>query len=335
MYEKDLLSVVILCRNMESYLKTCVDSVLAQGYAPLEVILVCDRTDDPVRAVMDDFCRRNPNVVSQLIFQDGKRGLAGGARNRGMALARGEYITFVDGDDWIADGMYRTMMPAFRDPDVEMANCDYNECFMETGKVVYCPVSEDLPSGTYRPCDTGVMFRRSSYAWNGIYRRALFDRTNVRFYEQTPYDDLAVHVLFAAGKKIAYFNTPFCQHRKHPAELTSTASSEAHCSIIPTAVKMAEQLRTLGLAQGMQDQLNELLIFFFFDYPHYLMRRGSVDVTIENVQACADAFVRCGGRLPADPARRRLARLQLESPAAALEELKHIIATQTEVVFGE
>ncbi len=116
----ELISVIIPVYNVEPYLEKCVESVLAQTYEDLEVILVDDGSPDGCPALCDAFARRDSRV--RVIHKE--NGGQGSARNRGLDIARGAYIGFVDSDDYIAPDMYEKLYTALTDTGADISICD-------------------------------------------------------------------------------------------------------------------------------------------------------------------------------------------------------------------
>ena len=98
----ELISVVVPAYNMEQYIGECVDSILAQTYRRLEVILVDDGSTDATGRICDQYAERDARVV--VIHQE-NQGLPR-SRKVGVAAARGAYVGFVDSDDWVDSNMY-------------------------------------------------------------------------------------------------------------------------------------------------------------------------------------------------------------------------------------
>lgn len=290
-----MLSIVITCRNAEKYARQCIDSVLVQECGEKEVILVSDDSRDPVCRIMAEYKHAHPDVV-RLVIADSSR-MAGGARNMGLRTATGDFVSFVDGDDWLSPGMYAALLQEFADPQVDMACCNYNEFFMEDGHVAprtlwpadgRCTVESDKAPG---------LFLKESYCWNLIYRRMLLERIGFSFFEDTIYDDLACHVAFAACRKIAYLPDRYYWHRKYPLSTIESASTEKHCTIISATRRLVLRMRELGLYERYGAEMNELLKTYLFRYMHFLMLRGSVDVSPVILGECAKAFDELGGEL--------------------------------------
>ena len=111
------ISVIVPVYNAEKYLTECVDSILAQTLRDIEVILVDDGSTDSSPALCDAYAEKDHRV--KVIHKS--NGRAASARNAGMKIAQGEYIAFVDSDDWIDPEMYEKMLAAGAD----VCLCDY------------------------------------------------------------------------------------------------------------------------------------------------------------------------------------------------------------------
>ena len=101
-----LISVIIPVYNVQDYLARCLDSILAQTYQNLEIILVNDGSKDNSGAICDEYAARDDRV--QVIHKE--NGGLSTARNAGLDLAAGEYLSFIDSDDWIASDAYEHLM---------------------------------------------------------------------------------------------------------------------------------------------------------------------------------------------------------------------------------
>lgn len=120
------ISVIVPVYKVEAYLPICVQSILRQTFADFELILVDDGSPDCCGEMCDDFAAKDHRV--RVIHQE-NRGLSG-ARNAGMEIAQGEYITFVDSDDIVADFFLEELYRAIKETDADMSvclSCDLNE----------------------------------------------------------------------------------------------------------------------------------------------------------------------------------------------------------------
>lgn len=118
-----LVSVIVAVYNIEEYLPRCVDSILAQTYEKLEIILVDDGSTDKSGAICDAYAGKDERI--RVIHK--RNGGLSDARNAGMDTASGEYIGFVDGDDWVDREMYRAMYEACEKENAQIAACRYKQ----------------------------------------------------------------------------------------------------------------------------------------------------------------------------------------------------------------
>ena len=141
------VSVIVPVYNAEKYLRACVDSILAQTVTELECILVDDGSTDASPTICDEYAARDSRV--KVIHKP--NGRASSARNAGIRAARGEYIAFVDSDDWIAPDMYEKML----EPGADVCLCDY----VRFSEEVERPFTQPNVSGGFYNKDQMRMYR--------------------------------------------------------------------------------------------------------------------------------------------------------------------------------
>ena len=126
MYE-DLISVIVPVYNVENYLRECLDSIVAQTYRNIEVILVDDGSKDSSGKICDEYADKDNRI--KVIHKE--NGGVSAARNTGLDIAKGEWISYVDSDDYIESTMIETLICLAKKNDVELAMCsfkDISEC---------------------------------------------------------------------------------------------------------------------------------------------------------------------------------------------------------------
>ncbi|KAF1680126.1 glycosyltransferase [Veillonella sp. R32] len=120
--EEKLLSVIIPIYKVEKYLRRCLNSVISQTYKNLEIILVDDGSPDNCGQICDEYAKKDKRIV---VLHQSNQGLSG-ARNNGLAISKGEYIAFVDSDDWLDTNMYKNLINLIEEYDLDMARCSVN-----------------------------------------------------------------------------------------------------------------------------------------------------------------------------------------------------------------
>ena len=118
--QNPLISVIVPVYKVEKYLHRCVDSILVQTYTNLEIILVDDGSPDRCGAICDEYAAKDSRI--RVIHQE--NGGLSAARNAGLDVCSGEYIAFVDSDDWLDPEMYAVMMAQVREYGCDVVMCD-------------------------------------------------------------------------------------------------------------------------------------------------------------------------------------------------------------------
>lgn len=121
-YSGPLVSVIVPCYNVERLLDRCIQSLLAQTYRNLEIILVDDCSTDHTREICEEWHSRNPRI--KIVLKERNEGL-GMARNSGLKVAEGDYIGFVDSDDFVLPGFIETLIGSAIDTDSDIVICSY------------------------------------------------------------------------------------------------------------------------------------------------------------------------------------------------------------------
>lgn len=173
------ISVIIPVYNVENYLRLCLDSVLAQTYQNLEIIVINDGSTDGSDAICREFAARDSRI---LYFSKDNSGLSD-TRNIGIGQASGAYVTFIDSDDWVEKTYIEELYTKLLAHDADIAICNYHR-FNETENLFYKHVNpEDYYEQLYSPAQIIEGLYENRYnkkfalisAWGKLYKRSLFD----------------------------------------------------------------------------------------------------------------------------------------------------------------
>lgn len=165
-----LVSVIIPIYNVEAYLSQCLDSVIAQTYSNLEVLLINDGSTDGSLTIANQYAANDPRIV---VVDKPNEGVAA-TRNVGIGEARGEYVQFVDADDWIQHDMIQQMLNT-----ALKCNCDIVSCgdileFSDGKTIISNPIKEDV---LLRDCSQILSIFLEHKLMNGALRTKLFKRS--------------------------------------------------------------------------------------------------------------------------------------------------------------
>ena len=212
---RDLISVIIPIYKVEKYLCRCVDSVLAQTYTNMEIILVDDGSPDNCPVMCDEYARQDSRV--KVIHQE-NAGLSG-ARNAGIDMAQGQWLAFVDSDDYLAADFLEQLYQACVDTDSSLSVCRWEYVRGETipehgtGETrVY--TGREMLANLYVP--DGAYF---VVAWNKLYRKELFEDIRYplgRIHE----DEATTYRIYDKVKKAAYVDRSLYGYFVTPVSIT-------------------------------------------------------------------------------------------------------------------
>ena len=217
------LSVVLPVYGVADYLPRCLDSVLADDLPGLQVVAVDDCSPDRSGAILDEYAARDPRLT--VLHLDANRGL-GGAREAGLEQATGDYVWFVDSDDWLADGAVRAVAErlAASRPDVLVTG--FARVFPDGGVEpdTWRGAMADAPE-TLTLAERPALLNMILSAWNKVVRRDFLLGLDVRFGAGF-YEDISVTypLLLAAGRISLLPQELYFYRRQREGAITNTAS---------------------------------------------------------------------------------------------------------------
>lgn len=151
------VTVIVPVYNVEDYLEACLNSLVNQTLKDIEIIVVNDGSPDNSQEIIDKFVKEYPGLVKAISKENGGQA---SARNVAMDIAQGEYINFVDSDDWVSLDMYETMYQIAIDNDADIVICDTTDHYKDHHSVCHKP-SEFTNKLRQTPSPCNKMFKRS------------------------------------------------------------------------------------------------------------------------------------------------------------------------------
>lgn len=210
--QPELISVIVPVYNVEPYLQRCVDSIRNQTYDHLEIFLIDDGSTDRSGELCDLCAQQDPRV--RVVHQ--KNGGLSAARNRGLELAQGKYISFADSDDLLEPRMLETLYQDLTGQEAEMSVVGYR--MFETEEEL-CPAEVTAPvqcmTGTDAIRNTLVSDDLGDFAWNKLYRRELFREVRYPLGRMME-DQGTTYKLFLQCRKVAYRPEPLYGYYQRP-----------------------------------------------------------------------------------------------------------------------
>lgn len=220
MEQSPKISIIVPVYKVEPWLDRCVQSIVDQSHQNLEIILVDDGSPDHCGAMCDAWAEKDSRI--QVIHKE--NGGLSSARNAGLAAATGEYIAFVDSDDWVHPAYLFAMYHAIACSGADVAACDV--CFLQAEEAV--PEARDLESFTvFSPKEAIATILRGrgfrAVAWNKLYRRQLLTGENFpvgKYHE----DEFFTYRILAKAEKLAFVDAPLYYYFQRPGSIMRSVS---------------------------------------------------------------------------------------------------------------
>lgn len=212
------ISVIVPVYNVEKYIAQCIESILCQTYQNIELILVNDGSQDDSGKICDEYAGKDSRIR---VIHQVNRGLSV-ARNAGLDIASGDYIAFVDSDDFIKPNMYELLLSAMKKNNSDMVLCNYCKV-SETGEFEHDNfyVRNETVSGM----KALEWLEREHYwsyivVWARLYKRSLFE--NLKFKENYIHEDeFIAHELYIRCKTVTGIEDSLYCYRNNSKSVTS------------------------------------------------------------------------------------------------------------------
>lgn len=224
------ISIIVPVYKAEQYLKKCVESILAQTYSDLELILVDDGSPDNSPAICDRYAEMDSRVH---VIHKLNAGVSA-ARNDGIAVAKGDWIAFVDSDDWIEPEMMELLAQGLLCyPEAKVSVCGW---YRHEGDRIF-DYGSGLPKGLVNGKDAFQWAIRGTgfegYVWNKLYRRSVFDE-GLRFPQDiTICEDLWLNCsIFLSCDFVYVINKPLYHYLIRPGSALSNNSEKIRTEYI-------------------------------------------------------------------------------------------------------
>lgn len=230
-----IISIIIPVYNSEKYLDRCLESVLCQTMENIEVIVVNDGSTDNSIQIINKYLKKYNNLI--LINQ--KNLGQGIARNAALQICKGEYIGFVDSDDFIRNDMFESMYKKAKKYDLDVVICNFlyyypeNNIYKSTG-IEY---DDSMILNKYNVIkEFFVTNNIEGFSWNKLFNRKLFDCNNIKYPDNMNYEDIpTIFNLLVVSDKIGFINKKlyyYCQHRESTVHTKNVYNTESYLKAI-------------------------------------------------------------------------------------------------------
>lgn len=214
--EKDLISIVIPVYNVERYLKKCINSIVNQSYKNIEIILVDDGSTDNSSEICDEYIKKDDRI--KVIHKE--NGGLSDARNKGIDMAKGKYITFVDSDDYVENLYIEKLYEAICKQNAVVAICaiyKINENEQIISKIGYQENLVKSGKETLKDLYQGHSLE-NIVAWNKMYDITLFGELRYPF-GKLHEDEFTTYKILYTADKVAIIADPLYYYRQSESSI--------------------------------------------------------------------------------------------------------------------
>ena len=275
-----MLSIIIPIFNAEKYLEKCIDSILEQRYTEYELILVDDGSIDKSAQMCDEYADKDNRVI---VIHKENGGLSD-ARNTGVKVTKGEYIFFIDSDDFLDDNKaLEKIVNRLKKSNADVLNFGFKKYYANEDKEYnYFKIDKNMPI-EYCKDEKGFEFlmQNSLYiasAWNKVIRRQLFEKSDLSFKKGIYSEDIdwCARLLIVA-KKFDFINESFYCYRQREGSISKSISNKNLKDLKDAIVICYDMSKDL---QG--DFKNDYLSYVAYQYATFLVCQAKVKLNQEN-----------------------------------------------------
>lgn len=289
------ISIIVPVYNVEHELSRCVDSILNQSYTNIEVILVDDGSTDRCPSICDAFVMKDRRVC---VIHKPNGGLSS-ARNAGLREASGEWILYVDSDDYILNDSCERLIAVGAKYDCDIVSADAIREFnggreyMVHGSLAdgKCYPSRDFIIKTVKPCEWYAP------AWLNLYKRSFLIENNLFFVEGLLHEDMEMQPrVFLAAKTVAYCAYPFYRYVDRASSIMNASKVDERVTamewIYSNWKSKFEAIEDGELARALNGHLAKCYLHSCCEFGHVLTVAGITNVYLLNSSLNAKEFIK-------------------------------------------
>lgn len=289
--EKPLISVIVPVYNVSQYLRKCLDSILRQTYKNIEIILVDDGSTDDSGEICDKYAENDARI--RVVHKE--NGGLSSARNAGIDIMQGDFVTFVDSDDWINCRMIDRMYGILLEYNADISCVSFHKVFENDEKKYAASANGKVIVYTGTEAVERIMYKRSiaTSAWGKLYNRQDFN--NIRYPAGMIFEDLATtYKIFYGKKRIAYCNERLYYYFQRKDSIMSRKFSRKRFDRLVIGQEMMEW------AKKNEPSLQKAAVSRYFTANMQLLRempltdewRNNLNEIIENVKRYRSAVIK-------------------------------------------
>ena len=262
------LTVIIPVYNSEKYLHECIDSIIKQTLKNIEIICVNDGSKDTSLKIIEEYSTQDPRIV---IINKANGGLSS-ARNAGVKIATGEYIGFVDSDDWVDSDFYEKLFVIAKNNAADMAMANFVQFYdsgRESEKVSWIgEIINDIITDIVVDVSDRKKIINTNSVCNKLFSKSFLLKNKFLFYEGLFWEDNPFTIMTVIkANKTCIIRDSFYHNRKHSQSITGMASSDRKSFdifLIMDKLKLFFDFEMPNLSEEYPYYFQELIYKFYF-----------------------------------------------------------------------
>ncbi len=246
------VSIIVPFYNVEEYIERSIKSLVNQSLQDIEIILVNDGSKDGSEEIAKDYQKRYPDKI---IYLEKENGGLSDARNYALPYATGEYIAFLDSDDYVEEEMYAEMYESARIDRADVVECDYLWEYPEE--------TIESKGRTYKD-RKDMLLNARVVAWNKLIKRELIERTGIKFPVGLRYEDVEFFCkLIPYINSISIVKRPFIHYVQRDNSISNTQTSKT-ADIIQVLDHVIDFYKENNIYENYKNELE-------YNYARYLL----------------------------------------------------------------
>lgn len=277
------LSIVVAVYNLEKYLPRCLESLVNQTLENIEILCIDDGSTDSAPKIIDEYEKKYPNLIKSFHKENGGEF---STRNYGLDRAKGEYVTFVDTDDWVENDWAEKLYNAAKQNNADMAVCGFERIDLETNKVVATNMTNF--GTTTKPIvsnDDYVLFINPA-PWNKVYKREKIN--DLRFWPLRGFNDtLFLANCFLRFDKIAFIpDVLYHYYLRYDSQIHTINLQD-----VENMKKYLLELKDVYIKENKYEEMKYLLdTFAFLHLGISIMYRASYDKSVNTKETLKETI---------------------------------------------
>lgn len=252
------VSCIVPVYNLENQVSKCIDSLLSQTLKNIEIILVNDCSTDNSLNILQKYAEKYSNIIVLNLCENFRQG---GARNKGLEIATGKYVAFIDGDDWVEHDMLEQLYFYAERNSFDIVDSDYYQD-EEDGQVV---VKQSINEKLFPIKSSKILICNGGRIWTKIFRRDFLIKNKISFIEHKKFEDNPyLPIVFAYTLNVGKINKPFYHYVYNRNSTSRKKNDYTVFERLDTARFLLEETRRRGIYDQYKEEYDYVFIQLFY-----------------------------------------------------------------------